>query len=146
MSGESQDSLNLDGNDLELELVLRESMSIQQMEADLQSLQQMNINFEAMDQAMEKYLEEKKQCFQFQDAGKERQAVLVFSVYLYEIHKKMITLHQNANYNVGGSPMSQIQKDFICEIFTEIFFEKMKKIKEYSVIERIFQLAEERFF
>jgi hypothetical protein len=33
------------------------------MEDDLQSLQKMNINFEAMDHAMEKYLEEKKQCF-----------------------------------------------------------------------------------
>ena len=53
----------------------------------------------------------------------------------------MINIHKNTNLNVG-KPMTQLEKDFISEIFTEIFFEKMKTIKEYSVIEKIFELAE----
>ncbi len=66
----------------------------------------MNINFEAMIRAMDEYLQEKKQIFLFQD-GKERQAVLVFSVYLYEIQKKMISIHKNSDQNIGTN-MTQI--------------------------------------
>ena len=66
----------------------------------------MNINFEAMISAMDEYLQEKKQIFLFQD-GKERQAVLVFSVYLYEIQKKMISIHKNSDQNIGTN-MTQI--------------------------------------